>query len=380
MRGFLLTLTMLLTGTLIWAQQVSQNQYRFEFLANLPCTTVKDQAKTGTCWSFSTNSLLESESLRLGSEAVDLSEMFYVRKTYVDKARKYVRYHGTTNFSDGSLSHDVFHGLKTYGAIPESVYNGIPTGEKEHNHQELHKELKHYLDTLIAQRTIPNDWQSGFEAILDHHLGPVPDTFEFNGGMFDAMSFADSFVSPNPADYLTFTSFLHHPVYDTFVLEIPDNYAHGLYYNVALEDLFQIAKHAVMQGYTLAWDCDVSEKGFSSRQGLALVPDLPHQGSDGNSAINPFDAPGPEKDITPEMRQGEFDTYSLTDDHLMQIVGLARDQMGTEYFYIKNSWGKDVGLNGFLFASKSYFDLNTIGLVVHKEAVPSEILHKFKGS
>ncbi len=377
MRRYLTTLTALLIGSWSIAQDVVHNQYRFEVLAELPCTDVKDQAKTGTCWSFSTNSLIESELMRQGLEVVDLSEMFYVRHIFVDKARKYVRYHGKTNFSDGSLCHDVLFGLREFGAVPEEVYGGRPKGEKEHNHQALNRELKEYLDTTIAKRTIPGDWEAGFTAILDKHLGTLPDSFEYAGNYYTARSFADSWIRVDPGAYINFTSFNHHPLYQSFILEIPDNYANGSYYNVSLEELFEITRAAVLEGYSVAWDCDVSEKGFSSRQGLALVPDLPEQEPGAATpAMDPFVGPCPEKEITSEMRQNEFDTYSLTDDHLMHIVGIVKDQNGKEYFQVKNSWGTEAGRDGFLFASKAYFLANTIAVTLHKDAVPEVIMTK----
>ncbi|MCB0687714.1 MAG: aminopeptidase, partial [Saprospiraceae bacterium] len=202
------------------------------------------------------------------------------------------------------------------------------------------------------------------------HLGPLPTTFEYDGKSWDAKSFAEAYVGLNAKDYVSLTSFNHHDLYTYFVLEIPDNYVHGSFFNVTLNDLTNITDHALKQGYSVVWDCDVSERGFSARQGLAIVP------SDAmlaDSRQRPFDKPSPEVKITPVMRQEEFDNYGLTDDHLMHIVGLAQDQEGQEYYYVKNSWGKGVGLDGYLFASRPYFELNTISITVHKDAIPSDL-------
>jgi bleomycin hydrolase len=353
--------------------------FEFEVLYNHACTPAKSQGNTGTCWSYSTLSMLESEALRKNLSPLDLSEMFMVRMTYPLKAQKYLRYHGKTNFSPGSLGHDVMNIYKKYGAVPEAVYNGRPLGEEIHNHDKLQNDLDAYLKGLVTSGSIPSEWQVGFDSILNYYLGEVPQTFDYQGKSYTSTSFAKDKIGINPEDYLSFTSFSHKPYYSKFVLEIPDNFANGEYLNVTMRELFDLTSYAVSQGYTLAWDCDVSENGFSSRQGLAIVPSESALSAAQN--MTPlFSKPHEQLDITAELKQKEFDNYSLTDDHLMHIVGLAQDQYKQPYFLVKNSWGDNLGFKGFLLVSEAYFNLNTISIMVHKDGVPAQIMEKFMKS
>ena len=346
--------------------------YEFTFQSEPICTEVKNQASTGTCWSFSTGSFLESEAMRKGGEQIDLSEMFWVRKAYIEKAQKFLRYHGLSNFGQGGLSHDVMRLYNAYGAMPESAYSGLTTGKKRHNHDQLVRQMKTYLDSLVKSKQIDPNWKTHLNQLLDEHLGPLPQTFEYEGTVFDAMSFAKEKIGIEASDYVTITSFSHHKPYSQFVLEVPDNFSDGTYLNVTIEDLKNIANRALAIGHSIVWDCDVSEKGFSAKQGLAIVPD--DERIEAN--LDPFSVPHVEQDITAEMRQIEFDNYSLTDDHLMHIVARVQDQTGQDYYYVKNSWGQNPGFDGYLFASEAYVLLNTIGMTVHKDIVTQEIGEK----
>lgn len=359
--------------TVIFGQEViSKDGYAFTFKSKMPCTEVKNQASTGTCWSFSTGSFLESEAMRNGKEDIDLSEMFWVRKAYVEKAEKYLRYHGFSNFGQGGLSHDVMRLYAAYGAMPETVYSGLPPGRNRHNHDLLVKEMKFYLDSLVKSQQITPNWKSEFNVLLDRHLGSCPENFKFDGKHYNAQTFAKEKIGIEASDYVTITSFSHHELYRQFVLEVPDNFSDGSYLNVNIDDLKNIARRAFDAGHTIVWDCDVSEKGFSAKQGLALVPD--NERIEAN--LDPFSSPHTEMNITAEMRQVEFDNYSLTDDHLMHIVGRAQDQTGQDFYFVKNSWGPSPGFNGYLFASEAYVLLNTIGMTVHKDMVTQEIGNK----
>ena len=363
----------------IFADTLVKGEFEFEILFNHACTRAKSQDNTGTCWSYSTISMLESEAMRKNLPASDLSEMFMVRMTYPLKAEKYLRYHGKTNFSPGSLGHDVINIYKKYGAVPEDVYTGRAQGEEKHNHSKLQSDLELYLSKLVEKGTIPTDWQVGLDSILNFYLGEVPQTFDYQGKKYTSQSFAKEYIGIDPEDYISFTSFSHAPYYTKFILEIPDNFANGTYLNVPMNELYDIAVHAIREGYTFAWDCDVSEKGFSGRQGLAIVPNEKVIASVQN--MTPlFSKPHEQLEITPELKQEEFDSYSLTDDHLMHIVGLAQDQHKHPYFFVKNSWGGALGFKGFLLASKAYFDLNTISILVHKDGVPEHIMEKFMKS
>ena len=354
--------------------EIKKDQYVFTFKHKLACTSVKNQANTGTCWSFSTGSFLESEAIRAGKPVVDLSEMFWVRKIYLEKAQKYLRYHGKSNFGPGGLSHDVLRSYAKYGAMPESAYSGLKEGEVSHNHNHVHRVLQEYLDSLIKSRSIPRNWKEVFSQIMDKHLGEVPDSFDYQGQIHDARSFSRQFVGLDPSDYVTITSFAHQKPYSTFVLQVPDNFSDGIYLNVALEDLKTITNRALEKGHSVVWDCDVSEKGFSARQGLALVPTE----AQNLAKIDHFATPHREKVIDAQSRQAAFDSYALTDDHLMHIVGLAHDQTGQAFYYVKNSWGEEPGLEGYLFASEAYLLMNTIGLTVPKAAIPDSIWMKSK--
>lgn len=369
-RTIFLGLSLFLGIALAIGQTISKGDYHFEFGPRLDCGPVEDQAATGTCWSFSTGSFFESEVIRKGKIPVNLSEMFYVRLNYLEKADLYLRYHGTNNFDEGSLSHDVLRLYKKYGAMPEEAYKGLTGQSTRHNHGRFVREMRKYLDTMISEKSISRDWRDSLNAIMDQHLGILPDTFTYEGEKYTAMTFAKKFIGIDPDDYVTITSFSHHDTYSFFVLEIPDNYARESYYNVTLTDLVTITDHALKNGHSVVWDCDVSEAGFSARQGLAIVPASEALTS---SRQTPFDKPSPEITITPELRQEEFDTYSLTDDHLMHIVGMAQDQNGKSYYYVKNSWGNNVGFDGYLFASQPYFELNTIAITLNLEAIPLAI-------
>ncbi|MBK8506418.1 MAG: aminopeptidase [Saprospiraceae bacterium] len=360
--------------TILSGQSISKNDYHFEFLNKVTSAPVEDQASTGTCWSFSTLSFLETEAMRQGKQLVDLSEMYYVRLNYLEKGNLYLRYQGNNTFGEGSLSHDIMHLYDRYGAMPEVAYTGLIGQSTRHNHSKLVADLQKYLDDLIASRNIQSNWRDAFNEILDDYLGPLPVSFLFEGQEYDPKTFAAKFVGVNPENYVTITSFSHHNPYTSFILEIPDNYSRESYLNVTLDDLVSITDHALINGHSVVWDCDVSEKGFSARQGLAIVPS---EDALATSKQAVFDAPSPELNITPELRQEEFDSYSLTDDHLMHITGSAKDQNGKIYYYVKNSWGDRVGMDGFLFASQPYFKLNTIAITLHQSPYPNQFAKKW---
>lgn len=342
--------------------------YDFTIQKKIECTPVKSQGKTGTCWSFSTVSFLESELIRTGKGQYDLSEMSIVRNIYKDKAMNYVLRQGKAQFSQGSLNHDVIKAFKRGGILPEEVYSGKLEGETAHNHSELAKGLEGYLDGILKSKSLSTKWMTGFEGILDAYLGKAPDQFEYGGKKYTNESFKEE-LGLNPDDYVEITSYTHHPFYETFVLEIPDNYSNGSYYNVPLSDLQSIVDNALENGYSVAWDGDVSEKGFLAKEGLAIVP--LDEGSEDSYA-----SPSKEKNITQEDRQSTFLSYSTTDDHLMHLTGTATDQNGTKYYLTKNSWGEISDYKGFLYMSESYFRLKTVGVLVHKDALSDDMKKK----
>ena len=355
--------TVLLT-TIILSFSISLSltaQYDFEHIKELECSPIKSQNNTGTCWSFATASFLESELMRQGKGSIDLSEMYVVSNIYRDKARNYVLRQGKANFSQGSLSHDLINIIKSGGVMPESEYSGLLAGETSHDHSEMEAGLKGFLDGVMKSKRLSKKWPQAFEAILDVYLGPAETNFKVGGKQFDAAAYADH-LGITPEDYISLTSFTHHPFGESFILEIPDNYSNGSYMNVPLADLIGTIDRALEKGYSIAWDGDVSEAGFDARQGIAVLP----KNADRK---NLFAEPGGEVKVTQQLRQDLFENTSTTDDHLMHIVGLAKDKNDTEYYIIKNSWGEISPYKGYLYMSKAYAAMKTVAIMVHKDVV-----------
>jgi bleomycin hydrolase len=342
-----------------------QGQYIFTPDFDVKCTTVKSQDRTGTCWSFATTSFLESELIRLGKGELDLSEMYIVRNIYIQKAVNYVLRQGKANFSQGSLAHDQLQAMENYGLIPDIYYFGNKLNDK-HDHNEMEKALKGFLDGVIANNSPSPKWLPAFKAILDVYLGEVPDSFEYNRKSYTPESFAEE-LGLNQQAFIGITSFNHHPYNTSFILEIPDNFSNGSYYNVTLDDLLQITYDALESGFTISWDGDVSEKTFNARKGLAVLP----AEADGGEAM---ESPVQEAKVDAAFRQTAFNNYSTTDDHLMHIVGTARDQHGNRYFKVKNSWGEISDYKGFLYMSEAYFKAKTISIYLNKDAVAPNYL------
>lgn len=343
-------------------------QYSFTVEQDLDCTGVKNQQRTGTCWSFSTVSFLEAELLRMGEAPYDLSEMYMVRNIYKDKARNYILRQGKANFSQGSLNHDVMRAFEMAGAVPESVYSGLADGDRYHDHSELEAALKGLLDGVLSTKQPSDKWMGAVEAVLDHYMGPAPGSVSFQGQSYTPETFASA-LPIDPDDYVTLTSFTHHPFYETFILEIPDNYSNGTYYNLPLDELQAIVEHALNNGYTVAWDGDVSEKGFSANRGLAILP----QDKEDERLFKKQVA---EVEVNQANRQAAFERYATTDDHLMHLTGIAKDQDGDVFFITKNSWGEISPYEGFLYMSAPYFRMKTVGVMVHKAAIPNDLAEK----
>jgi len=345
-------------------------QYTFSESSQLKCTPVKNQQSTGTCWSFTTVSYLESELLRMGKGEYDLSEMFLVRTIYKDKARNYVLRQGKANFSQGGLSHDVIRAFKMGGVVPESVYSGKRSGDAVHNHSEMESVMLGSLDAVIKSKKVSEKWPSAIEGTLDAYMGKAPEKFDYQGKSWTPQDFAKN-LGINPDDYVSLTSFSHHPFYESCIVEVPDNYSNGSYYNLPIDELQAVVDYALANGHTVAWDGDVSEKGFSAGDALAVVP------ADANRT-DIFTRPDSEVTVNQASRQAAFESFATTDDHLMHLVGTAKDQKGTLYYLTKNSWGEISSYKGFLHMSSSYFRLKTVGVMVHKSAIPKAIAQKIK--
>jgi len=369
------------------------NGYQFTSVIDLPCTTVKDQNRSGTCWSFSGLGFIEAEMIRTGKPVADLSEMFIVNHAYSDKAIKYVRLHGNLNFGAGGAFHDVTNAIRKYGIVPEEVYKGINYGEDKHVHGEMDQILADQVKAVVdnPNKKLTTVWHELFENTLSTYLGELPEKFNFQGKEYTPQSFAKEFVGLNIDDYVEISSFTHHPFYSKFIIEIPDNWSWNEVYNVPINEMEEIIDNSVNTGYTVAWAADVSEKGFaSSKVGIAVIPEIDKANmtdaeitkwekqseKERNEELHKFDKPGKEKVITQEMRQIDFDNYQTTDDHGMLIVGISKDQNGTPYYKVKNSWGDYNDYDGFFYASKPFVMYKTTCIMVHKDAIPKHIRKK----
>ena len=369
-RIFPILFSIIVFASQLFAQVEIKPGYDFKMVKTISCTPIKSQGKTGTCWSFATSSFLESEAIRNGKSSPDFSEMYVVRNVYKDKAQNYVLRQGKANFSQGSLSHDLMRVVGKYGVVPETVYTGKEKGAERHNHSEMEAVLKGMLDGVLKQKRPSLKWKKAFKSVIDVYLGKVSNEFKHQGKTYTPASYAKE-MGINADDYVNITSFTHHPFYQPFILEIPDNYSNGSFYNLPIEDLQAIVENAVNNGYSVAWDGDVSEKGFDAKKGIAVVPV-------DETRDDLFQNPGKEKNITQQLRQEQFETFHTTDDHLMHLTGVAKDNRGTKYFLIKNSWGEISPYKGYLYMSESYLKLKTVAILVHKDAIPKRIANKLK--
>ncbi|MCH2022990.1 MAG: C1 family peptidase [Saprospiraceae bacterium] len=366
------------------------SNYQFTVINDLEATPVQSQGRTGTCWTFSALSFLESELLRMGKGKHELSEMWIVRNAYHDKAINYVRMHGNFNFSAGGAFHDIPYVIKKYGIVPLSAYKGLNYGSSTHNHSEMDKMLKAIVDVVIESpqnRVLTPVWTDAVDGVLDAYLGEKPTSIEVDGKQYDGKSYAKE-LGLNMDDYVVLGSFTHHPFYEQFVLAVPDNWAFGQVHNLPIDELMEVAEYAIQNGFSWAWASDVSESGFSFRDGLAIVPKDPStirkRGRDnkyfsdaGAEKIgDAFSQPVPEKAITQEMRQVAYDNYETTDDHGMHVTGLVKDQNGTKYFRVKNSWGTGNHCAGYFYASEAFVRYKTMNIMLHKDALPKKIAKK----
>lgn len=345
--------------------------YEFSIVKELPVTSVKNQNRTSTCWSFSTISFLESELLRTGKGPADLSEMFIVSKSYFDKADKFVRTNGKINFAPGSSFADALYVWENYGIIPDSVMPGLEYGEELHVHNELDAALEGYIKAIEQNPNgkLSTAWRKGVQGILNAYLGNVPEKFSVNGKEYTPKTYAQE-LGINPKDYISITSYTHHPFYTEFALEIPDNWRWDKSHNVPIDELMQIFDYSIEKGYTVLWGSDMSEKGFT-RKGIAVVPE-----KESDARTLSLEEIMPEKTITQDLRQVAFDNGQTTDDHGMHIFGIARDQKGTKYYMVKNSWGTTGEYKGIWYVSENFVKYKTMNIVVNKNAVPKEILKK----
>lgn len=380
--------TKLLTGFLclslaMTAQEKTNkkdSEYKFSVVKNVENTAVQNQNQTSTCWSFSSLSFFESEMIRMGKgKDFNLSEMFVVNKVYALKADNYIRMHGKTNFGEGGGFPDAINVLKNYGMVPEDVYSGKKDPEAPHNHKLLETTLKNILLPASLDDTQKLDFDFLHTTVVnvcDAFLGKAPERFDYKGKSYTPKSYAEA-TGLNPDDYVFLTSFSHHPFYEPFVLEIPDNWNWQTTYNLPLSDFKEVMENAINTGYTFAWGADVSEKGFLRADGLAIIPENYNRKLTDEDKKNMSTKPQKQLPITQELRQKAFDNYETQDDHGMHVVGLAKDQNNTPYYIVKNSWGKDSNqCDGYFYASESYVLYKTTSIMLHKKAIPPAIAKK----
>ncbi len=363
--------------------------YKFEIVKEIQTSPVKDQQRTGTCWSYATTSFLETEIIRMGKDEIVLSPMFFVRHAYSNKVERYVRFQGTNNFGQGGQAHNVMDVIRSQGIVPEQEFSGNNYGEDQHVHAELESILQAMVDVVVKNRNrkLSTAWKTSIEKVLDTYFGDTPQSFSLKGKSYSPKSFAME-MGINPDDYIELTSYSHHPFNQQVILEIPDNWAHKQYYNVSIDALMEVMNNAIDKGFSVAWDGDVSEKGFAYKKGLAVLPQQNiDEMSDSEQAkwadvskdklmdeLYSFKEIVPEIKVTQALRQVTFDNYQTTDDHLMHIVGISKDQNGAPYFITKNSWGsEDHVYDGYLHMSEQYVRMKTIAIMVHKNALPKAI-------
>lgn len=360
---------LILTGLTVSAKSADSTSLKFTIITELPHTSVKNQNHSQTCWSFSGLSFFESEMLRMGKPEVNLSELFIINHCYLAKAQKFIRMKGNTNFGPGGIFFDDLYVTKNYGLVPEEAYHS----QQLFDHTAMDSVLRKKIETITANKIILPSWQDTIKNILTKYLGEMPEKFTYKGKTYTPETFATGYCGINPDDYVQITSFWHHPYYQPFILEVPDNWLWSNFYNVPLDEMEKIIDNSLKNGYTVAWAADVSEKGFNTAsKSVALVPGEDSTDSQSNKNI----LSAREKTITQDLRQAAFDDQETTDDHGMHIIGLAKDQSGKEYYIVKNSWGDYNDYKGYFYASKPYIRYKTTGIMVNKNAIPADIRKK----
>ena len=380
MKSLILSCMLVFSASAVFGQG-----YQFTEVVTVPATPVKNQAATGTCWCFATTSFMESELLRMGKGTYDLSEMFIVRQKYMNQLQDNYLRRGEGNIGQGSLSHTFMNAYRQVGIVPEEVYTGINYNSERHNHSEMVRYMQALADVAVKAKTRSPEYYKLIDNLFDTYLGKLPEKFTYKGKEFTPKSFAES-LGLNMDDYIELTSFTHHPYYVKFDVEVPDNWEHSLMYNLPLDEMMETVDHALTNGYT------VSEKGFSFTNGVAINPEVKKVEDLSNTdrarfeklgekdrleEVFKFERPYPEVNVTPEVRQAGFESFVTTDDHLMHVTGITKDQNGTKYYITKNSWGTDRNkFGGYLNMSESFVRAKTIYVMVHKDVIPKAIKGK----
>ena len=393
MKNIVLIATLGLLSLNTVAQEPKKEEgFVFSTVKENPITSIKNQNRSSTCWSFSSLAFLESELLRQGKGEYDLSEMFVVHHTMADRAERYVRLHGDNSFSPGGSFYDVVYCMNNYGLVPQEAMNGIMYGDTLPVHNELDAVAEAYVNAIAKGKLtkLTPVWMNGLNAIYDTYLGKCPEKFSYKGKEYTPLTFAKS-LGLNADDYVSLTSYTHHPFYKKFAIEIQDNWRNAESWNLPIDEFMTVIENAVNNGYTVAWGSDVSEDGFT-RDGIAVVPQMNRTDLTGSdmarwTGLTMADKrkeltskPMPEMEITQEMRQKAFNNWETTDDHGMLIYGMAKDQNGKEYYMVKNSWGTNNKYKGTWYASKAFVKYKTMNILVHKDALPKEIAKKLGGN
>jgi len=356
------------------------SKFHFTEVIDLENTSVKNQGSAGTCWSYSGNSFLESEMIRMGKQPVDLAEIFTARQVYLSKARNYILFNGNMGLGDGGETHDVMNIFRKYGSMPQEAYTFEDYGKGSVKSGEFQKKFKEILDDYMKN---PNpskgtSWVTDITAYMDEKLGKVPATFNYGGKTHTPKTFSKEVVGIDPDDYIEFSSYKDSPYYEKMVLPVPDNWSYDMVYNVPMTELTDIIDNALSKGYTIAWSSDVSEPYFSWKNGVAFVPDMDIYNIPDDQKKVIFNGPMPEKQVTEDLRLDGLYSLTTTDDHAMQIVGLAKDQNGKEYYKVKNSWGETNDYKGYLYVTKAFVQLKSTGILLHKDGLQKSIAKKLK--
>jgi bleomycin hydrolase len=380
---FIIFLIITISGNIV-AQELSA-PLKFEDLEKVPFTTIKNQNRSSTCWSFSVLSMIESEILKSKGDTLDLSVMYVVYWAYIEKAERYIHMHGNIALGGGGALNDPIDIIHKYGIVPKSAYSGIIDGSNYINHSEMDASLKVYLENIVKKKRIPATWKEEYVNLLNSFIGKIPETFDYKGNKYTPLSFAKS-LNFKPENYILYSSFCDRPYYEKHIVEVPDNWSWGQAINLPLDEFQKLVDYSIEQGYSVAIASDVSEKGFMWDKGIALAdhdPEFEYESPVDPSMWSPrldtSSVPYQEIAVNPLMRQQAYDHYETNDDHGMQIVGKATDVYKKKYYIVKNSWGTQyTPFNGLLYLSEAYFQYKTLTILVNKNALPYDVVLKLE--